>query len=321
MRQPEEGLRSEALREALKVALQGEGEAQGQGKAKKEVQNEARLAKLEDLLCRHGDGAHSRPNLRLAAAVGAEIASLPPSPVRLLTRLGSDDAAPDDPRVFLPIAAAHGWVALLRANRHGPEAWAALGELAADERGPVRVGTLDALSVLASANGGALALVTNAPDWLQLADLDRRFSAAALVVEALGERRILARIAGEPQLLDYLSRTIQELADAPRSAERLEGRRRLLMSLPTTLATVVSTLGMGDQGPAWFERLCASAEHPHVRRALSDTILRLRKTALGPGSATAQRLRQALESTAKPLRDPSRLRPGSGRGKASRPMR
>jgi hypothetical protein len=303
MPQADEGIRSEALRAALALAIAGNTQ------------------KLEDLLCRHGGGSDPRPNLRLAAALGVEVAALPASPRRLLSKLSSDDAAPDDARVFLPIAAAHCWVALLRANLLDPEAWAALAELSGDERRPVRVGTLDTLSSLALQADGARALVNRAVDWLAEEDREKRFSAAALVIEVLGDRRVVRSFGSDSSLLDYLSRAIEDVANAPRSAERLEGRRRLLMSLPPTLATVVATTASDDRGPAWFEALCISSEHPDIRKALSDTILRLRSTALGHGSAVAQRLRQALEGSAKPLRDPSRLRPGSGRGKASRPMR
>lgn len=338
MRASDEGLKSEPLRAALMLAVTGKGQ------------------KLEDLLCRYGGGADVRPNLKLAAAFGVELAALPDPPLALVSRFASGDAAPDDPRVFLPIAAAHAWVALLRAAtvmgtlggfpsqlrptqpaeepagkeagqsaRVQNHAWASLAELAADERSPVRVGTLDALKSLAGRPGGGLTLTVHAADWLLVEDLEKRFSAAALVLEALHDRRIVTVIANDPasgtRLLEYLAAAINEVVSAPRSAERLDGRRRLLMSLPPILATVVATLSAGNTGPAWFEELCSSADHPDVRKTLSDTILRLRKTSLGHSSSTAQRLRQVLEGSAKPLRDPTRLRPGTGRGKASRPMR
>jgi hypothetical protein len=41
----------------------------------------------------------------------------------------------------------------------------------------------------------------------------------------------------------------------------------------------------------------------------------------GQGAALAQRLRAALEGSAKPPRDPTRIRRGAGRGKSTRPMR
>lgn len=303
MRMSDEGLKSDVLRTALAAAVAGNSH------------------KLEDLLCRHGGGADPRPNLRLAAAVGTEIAALPAPPLPLLTRFTTEDAAPDDPRVFLPIAAAHGWGALLRGNLAQPHAWAALADLAGDERPPVRVGTADALANLAQREGGTSALLRAALEWLEVEDLDRRFAAAALVLEVLNERRLIAALGAAPELLEYLSRAVAEIGDAPRSAERLDGRRRLLMSLPPTMATTVATLVVGDVGPGWFEGLCADSTDPQVRAALSDAVLLLRKTSLGHSSRVAQRLRQVLEGSAKPLRDPTRLRPGTGRGKASRRMR
>ena len=58
-----------------------------------------------------------------------------------------------------------------------------------------------------------------------------------------------------------------------------------------------------------------------MRSALSNAILGLRQGAPGPGAETIQRLRAALEGSAKPLRDPTRLRPGTGRGRESRKMK
>src|SRR4051795_9398985 len=136
-----EGLRSEPLRAALTAAIGGKPDA------------------LEDLLRRHGDGHGARPNLRLAAAFGAEISALPGTTSRLLDRLGSNDGAPDTPDVFLPIAAAHGWVGRLRADREVCPAGEALATLAGDDRTPVRLGTLNALASFAGRPGGGRALL------------------------------------------------------------------------------------------------------------------------------------------------------------------
>src|SRR3954462_15993923 len=113
-----EGLKSEALRGALATALAG------------------RTAPLEALLCRSGGGGDRRPNLRLAAAFGAEIGSAPGPVARLLAHFAANDAAPDTPEVFLPIAATFGWAARLAAGRDAAQAAAALAELAGDERSP-----------------------------------------------------------------------------------------------------------------------------------------------------------------------------------------
>jgi hypothetical protein len=299
-----EGLRSDALRAALTSALAG------------------KTAPLEDLLCRHG-GHGTRPNLRLAAAFGAEMAAVPGNvPVaRLLERLGANDAAPDTPQVFLPVAAAHGWVGRLRAGREVDPAWDALAVLAGDERMPVRLGALDALTSFALRPGGADALVARANDWLEIEDRELCFGAAGVVVEVFANRQVLAAL-GDPQpLLDYLARAIAAIAGAPRAAERSDARRRLLLALPRTLGAVVIAFGAGHLGASWLEDQCREAKHPDLRQALSNTILALGDKSSGQGAALAQQLRSALEGSAKPPRDPTRKRPGAARGKSSRPMR
>ena len=298
-----EGLRNEALRAALTAALAG------------------KTAALADLLCRHGDGHGPRPNLRLAAAFGAEMTALSGKPSRLLDWLGANDAAPDTPEVFLPIAAAHGWVGRLRADRDVEPAWAALAMLAGDERTPVRLGTLDALASFAARPGGSKALLARAADWLELDDRELRFGATGVVIEVFADRQKLAALGDPEALLDYLSRAIAAVAGAPRSAERSDARRRLLLALPRTLAGVAGGLRAGDRGAAWLEQECRSAEHPDVRDALSRTVLLLADKASGQSAALAQGLRAALEGSAKPARDPTRIRPGAARGRSTRPMR
>jgi hypothetical protein len=298
------GLRSDALRAALADALGG------------------RTAPLEALLCRHGGGHGSpRPNLRLAAAFGVELAALPGPAARLLAHFGGNDAAPDTPEVFLPVAAAYGWVGLVRARREVGPAWDALAELAGDERAPVRLGALDALVAFAARAGGARELVARAGDWLELEDREIRFGAAGVVVEVFADRQALAAVGDPSPLLDYLSRAIAAVAAAPRAAERSEARRRLLLALPKTLVAVVVAFAAGERGVTWLEGECRDARHPDLRAALSSAIVALADKATGEGAAEAQRLRGALEGSAKPPRDPTRIRPGTGRGKASRPVR
>jgi hypothetical protein len=310
-----DGLKSDALRAALNAALGG------------------KTAPLEDLLCRYGGGHDTRPNLRLAAAFGAEM-SAPAllsgvaetgTVARLLSRLGADDAAPDTARVFLPIAAAHGWVGRLRVDRDVEQAWAALAELAADERVPVRLGTLDALGAFALRAGAADALLGRALGWIEDEDREKSFATAALVVDVFADRQVLSAL-GEPEsLLDYFSRVIAAVAGASRSAERSDARRRLLLALPRTLAGAVVGFGSGggdrDRGADWLAAECREARHPDVREALSAAILKLRGKSYGPRSAITQKLRAALEGSAKPPRDPTRKRPGTDRGKASRRMK
>jgi len=298
-----EGLRSEALRAALASALAG------------------KPGPLEDLFRRHGDGHGARPNLKLAAAFGAEMAALPGAASRLLDRLGANDGAPDTADVFMPIAAAHGWVGRLRAARDVGAAWAALAVLAGDERAPVRLGTLDALTSFAARAGGGGALLAQAIDWLEIDDREVRFGAAGVVVEVFADRQAVAALGNPETLLDYLSRALAAVAGAPRAAERSDARRRLLLALPRTLATVAAGVRAGDRGAGWLEDECRDARHPDVRGALSKTILILADKSSGQGAALAQGLRAVLEGSAKPPRDPTRIRPGAARGRTSRPMR
>lgn len=298
-----EGLKSEALLAALKGALAGDS------------------ARLEDLLTRHGGMPSPRPNLKLAAAFGVEVGDLPGTLAPLLTRFASDDAAPDTARVFLPIAAAHGFAQRLRAGREVEPSWAALCELAADERGPVRVGTLDALIVLATREGGADTLIERALGWLDADDRELAFGAAALVIEVLGDARVLASVRDHEALLAYLAQAIDKIARAPRAAERSEGRRRALTSLAGTLASVVAQVRAGDRGMHWFESECERADHPDLRAALSQALRKLPSLPQAPTSARIESLRKTLEGSAKPLRDPTRVRPGTGRGRRSRNTR
>jgi len=298
--QAAEGLRSEALKTALGTALTGN------------------VLPLEDLLCRYGGGADPRPNFRLAAAFGVEAEARSSVVTRLLARFTAEDAAPDTTRVFLPIAAAHGWVGRLRAGADEEQAWSALATLAADERVPVRLGTLEALAPFVLRRGGADALLARANAWIEDEDRELSFGTAALVIELFASRQALGAVGDPRTVLDYLSRAIATVADAPRSAERSDGRRRLLQALPRTIGIAVAAFGGGDRGPAWLEEECTRATLPEVRAALSESLQRLRTQGEGASTVLIERLRSALEASAKPPRDPTRKRPGTDRGRASR---
>jgi hypothetical protein len=303
MSRPVEGLKSEALLAALQDALAGAPE------------------RLEELLSRHGGMPSTKINVKLAAAFGLEVGAMEGKVAQLLTRFGANDAAPDTAQIFLPIAAAHGWAQRIQAKRDVEPAWRALMELAADERGAVRVGTLDALITLSLREGGVDTLIQRALGWLDEEDRELRFGAAALVIEAIGDARLLAAVRDHDALLAYLSGAIDKVADAPRSAERSEGRRRVLTSLALALASVVALVRAGDRGLSWFQAECARAKHPDVRGALSQALLKLQHIPQAPSVTLVDQLREKLVDSAKPLRDPTRVRPGTGRGRRSRNTR
>jgi hypothetical protein len=299
----EQGFHSDNLRAALKDAVAG------------------RPAELERLLVRAGAVVTPKPNLRLAAAFGAEVAGLSPAVLPLLRRLGAEDAAPDTDRAFLPIVAAHGWAARVRAGLDLEEAWGALAALAADERAPVRLGTRAALVALCSRDHGADELVARALSWLDLEDRELRFGAVALALDALVEGRRMAGVRDQPMLLHLLSRSLTEVADAPRSAERSDARRRLLQAVPPALASMLGNTTSPQPAQRWFQQACAEAVHPDVRELLSKALARLRAPGHGVASSVVEELRRTLGASAKPLRDPTRLRPGTDRGKATRRIR
>lgn len=302
MARADEGLKSEALKRALSEAL-----------ARKP-------RRLEDLLARHGGLPGPVPNVKLASAFGAEIAGAQGDVLPLLARL-SDEETEDGAATFLPIAAAHGWAACIREDRLVEPAWEALAQLAADYRAPVRVGTLEALLALAQRPGGVESLVERAERWLELEDRELRHGVTAATLDVLSRPGILASADAPDRVLAYVSRVFEDLSDAPRAAGRTEGFRRVLAVLPRTAARIVASFHGGDRGKLWLESECGKARHPELRKSLNEAIALLRKGSLAQSVSTVDALRRALEESAKPLRDPSRLREGTGRGKRSRRIR
>lgn len=304
MVRPVEGLKSEMLRSALDEALSG------------------RPTTLEQLLCRHGGLPGPRPNLKLAAAFGAELAQHGAAAERLLERLTDDDSPLESPAVFLPIAAAYGWAERLRTNDE-PAAWSALQRLAADQRALVRLGTLEALRQACAAEGGADALVEHARTWLEDEEEDRElaYGGAALALDCLSDARVLALVRAPEPLFELLGFVIDRLDAAPRSAQRSDARRRLLPALANIAAHAVAGVRAGDRGAEWFRRECERATNPEIRAALSQALQQLPQLGHAPGRAVIDGLRAALQASAKPLRDAARVRPGAGRGRRSRPLR
>ncbi|HTU63732.1 MAG TPA: hypothetical protein VMF89_34950, partial [Polyangiales bacterium] len=227
-----EGLKNEALRAALKSA------------AANPASTGRPYETLAQLLAKSGGLPGVRPNLTLAAAFGVETAQLRERNVtRLLDQLAAEDAAPDTPRAFLPVAAAHGYAqCLLTASPLDAESgWRGLQLLAADERAPVRTGACSALAAFAAHDGNVDVLIERVQGWF--ADEDRELShgAVASAIEVLTETRLLGSIRDYAALLGFLSNMFATLADARRSASRSAGRRRVLRALPNMLASLVAT--------------------------------------------------------------------------------
>jgi hypothetical protein len=302
-----EGLKSEALRSLLQVALTRP--------------TSATRAELEQALANHSGLPGVRPNLRLAAAVGVELAQAEGPVSALIAPWAAEDAAPDDARVFLPIAAAHVLAQRIRAGRDAETNWPLLQQLAADERSHVRVGALDALVSLAAREGFADELVAHAAVWLEERDRELCYGSVATALDALGDPRVIAVLREPTPLFELLTAVIDHVADAPRAAQRSDGRRRVLRVVGSTLAQLVATLRGARTATDWFMAECERATHPDIRAALSDALQHVPGVPNAPPRAVIDELRAGLEGSQKPLRDAARVRPGTGRGRRSRALR
>ena len=120
-------------------------------------------------------------------------------------------------------------------------------------------------------------------------------------------------------VLAWVTKVIAEITDAPRAAERSPARRRLIAALTLAVSEIASTMRGAHDGVTWLGERLAEARHPDVRAAMEQAIERLRKGTGAQSSATIDALRASLASSAKPPRDPARIREGTGRGKKGRP--
>jgi hypothetical protein len=301
------GLRSEALKEALDQALRG------------------RLDDLQRLLARHGNMPSSRPNLELGAAFGAEVASQTRDVTKLLTVLMNTNAEADTADVFLPIAAAYGWVALVQVSPDHQTAWNALHELLADERAPVRMGVQDAFVRMCGHPEQADRLLVQALRWMDEDEQDPQFGVSALITEIFAKKAIIARLADKSLLRGFLSRVLAAIANAPRSASRWDSYRRLEAALPhgiaACLASAGSTSPLAQATLAWLKDECSNARGEPERDLLSAAIVQLRAPSHGQTAGSIAALGAALAAGSKPPRDPTRVRQAQGRGKRSRQIR
>jgi hypothetical protein len=294
-----DGFRNEALLTALRAAVRGQ------------------RADLDALLMRHGGLPGPAPNIKLAQAFGVEFAALPGASDDLLRQLADEPAPATSPRAFLPIAATYGWLQRTRDARSADAAWSALAELAADSRRPVRVGVQQALLELESREQTSGAPLERAGEWLEHDEREIAFGATALALEVLSDARVLSRVRDYDRFFAYLTAAIDVLSAASRAASRLEGYRRMLAAITKVAAAVVAHVRVEGRGADWMAAECERATDPTIRGALSEALLELSNVP----RATVDRLRKTLEASAKPLRDASRVRPGAGRGRRSRPLR
>lgn len=291
------GLRSEELRAALTDALAG------------------RASRLGDLLARHGGLPGPKPNLVLAEAFGEAVAGAGKGARALLDTLRLDPAEADTARAFLPIAAAYGYAARLETDSRS--AWDGVLELTADDRAPVRIALVAALSLWASrASGRVDLLIAHASEWLELDDREHAYASQGIALDVIADRRGLEGLDEPSALLAWLERVLDSIANAPRAAERSVARRKLLAALPAALAETAASLRGANDGIAWLTARAAEAHHVDLHRAMERTIDELRRGTRAQRSEAIEALRAALATTVKPPRDPTLVRDKTrGRGK------
>jgi hypothetical protein len=305
------GLRSDELRTALEDAIR------------------RKPSRLNELLARHSGLPGPRPNLALAQAVGDSLVEYAVRDVlALLAPWSEDESAPDRAEVFLPVVAAWGYAALLRDPKSAAatknECWTRLAAIGADERAPVRLATGYALASFAARTqrsgepGGGDQLVAAMASWTGLdgfpiEDREIRWGGLATALDAVAERGALTSIADRVRLLEVVSAWITDIAEAPRAAERSEGRRRSLASLSVAAAVFAKDIHGAADGAAWLERECARARHPDLRRAFETSLERIQKKGIADRVGTLKKLDAALLASAKPPRDPTLERKGTRR--------
>jgi hypothetical protein len=266
-------------------------------------------------MARFGGQPGPRWSTALASGFGAEAASHGDRALRVLALFARNDAAPDTSEVFLPMAAAHGYTHLIARERAVNASWAALFELAADERAPVRLATGAALIELC-AKKGSDRLALEAEGWLAHEDRELRWGAMAVACDVLADRRALDALEDRERWLTLLAALLDDVADAPRAAERSDARRRVTAALPAPIALAAQSFRGTPSGVAWLEEQCRRATQVDVRHLLDHALSLLKKRGASEKVETLQALHAALASSAKPPRDPARIREGlTGRGK------
>lgn len=250
------------------------------------------MADLLDALDRGSNLPGTRPNLDLARAVGVALAS----------RRGKADAIVrsllGEPQKEYPvIVAAHALAQRAVAGVDARGALADLHELAGDARHLIRLGVSSALRSFIAAGGEAAVR--------ELATWTDGYLHAHVVLEALADRELLARLPSGEEVLARLEEAFRLADDSPRSAERSQGLRSLRGSLPAQIAVIAARF---PEAVAWVQARTAS-KRPETREVVDQAIIALRKTGLR--NAEAARLHQALDASAKPPRDPSRIVQGT----------
>jgi hypothetical protein len=263
---------------------------------------------LSALLVRHSHLPSPRPNYTLAGTVSRMILPVPHMQ-RLLNRwerILDEDLTNGSAELYLLIVSAHIYTLALL-NKKGPvkQAWDKLQLMAQDSRHVVRHGVVTALvAMVENSEERALVLLDQAEHWTD------GFLQASVMFETLAETTVLSQVKDGSKLEKRLDEATDLIEDAPRSAERSQGRRRLLEVMAETLPVFTPRFpSLLD----WMVVRCATKQ-PELRTMWEEVLIRLEKTSIP--SANLDPVRQALDASVPPRRDPTTyLGPTRSRGK------
>jgi hypothetical protein len=228
-----------------------------------------------------------RPHLELARELGLAIARERKRGPKLAAALGASER--EDARVVSAAA----FAALAVNGGGGRDPLGPLQELADDARSTVRIGVIDAVRTVLTADlpGTLVALQTWTDGFLQ----------AHIALEAILDRKILANVTRADALLALLEPAFRLADEAPRAADRWQGVRVLRQGLPAQITAFVARF---SELFAWLLEH-AAATRPETREVLEKTAEALLRASFRRSEVDT--LRAALAKSAKPPRDPSRI--------------
>jgi len=251
----------------------------------------AGLHALLDVLDRNSHLPGTRPNLEFARAAGVAIAGKRGKADAVVRGLLSSEG--EYPVIVAAQALAQR--ALVGVDAKG--AMQALHDLAGETRHLVRLGVIAALRALLKERGEETLR--------ELSSWTDGYLHAHVVLEALADREVLDRLRSPEELIARLEEAFV-LADlSPRAAERSQGLRSLREGMPGEMVIFAARF---SEVLTWLGGKTA-VQRPETRDVVTEIIAALRRSGLK--NAEALRLFGALDASAKPPRDPSRIVQGT----------
>jgi len=264
--------------------------------------------KLVRFLIQYTNIKSQPPSAEFSVAFGDTVAELGEDADEMLQALLTVDeklVGGDKAVSGLAILVAYALVARIERKKRAEEGWEILEDLAANELHTVRDGVVQALTRLAaSSESWTSKLLTRFASWTD------GYLQGSVALDVLTQKGVLARMADPAELQQRLQECFDQAVDAPRSAARSQGRRRLI----EVLGQVIPTLA--QRFPTildWFAEH-ADSKDPAIKEALETALARLEKLSLP--STSLDPIRAALDGARGARRDPTTyVGPTRGRGR------